>query len=102
MEKVINPRIDAERLERAAYILKAVAHPQRIAIIDLLDQYERMNVSDLQEKLQIEQALLSHHLNTMRDKGILKAEREGKFIYYSLIDTTIINIVHCINNCKTF
>lgn len=103
MEKqTIELRIDAEKLERAAFVLKAVAHPVRIAIIDLLDQCGRLNVSELQNKLDIEQALLSHHLTNMRDRGILSAEREGKCVYYSLTDATITNIIHCINSCTRF
>lgn len=98
----IEMRIDTEKLERAAFVLKAVAHPVRIAIIDLLDQCGRLNVSELQGKLEIEQALLSHHLTNMRDRGILTAEREGKCIYYSLTDKTITNIIHCINSCTRF
>lgn len=100
--KTIGLRIDAAKLEKAAFVLKAVAHPVRIAIIDLLDQYGRLNVSELQNKLEIEQALLSHHLTNMRDRGILTAEREGKCIYYSLADVTITNIIHCINSCARF
>ena len=100
--ETIGLRIDAKKLERAAFILKAVAHPIRISVIDLLDQCGRLNVSELQSKLEIEQALLSHHLTNMRDRGILTAEREGKCIYYSLADTTITNIIHCINSCAKF
>jgi DNA-binding transcriptional ArsR family regulator len=95
-------RINAEKLERAAYVLKTVAHPVRIAIVDLLDQCDRLNVSELQDKLQIEQALLSHHLANMRDKGVLKSMREGKNIYYSLPDKTITNIINCIQLCNCF
>jgi DNA-binding transcriptional ArsR family regulator len=100
--ETIEIRINTKKLEKAAFILKAVAHPVRIAIIDLLDQCGRMNVSELQSKLAIEQALLSHHLTNMRDRGILSAEREGKCIYYSLTDKIITNIIHCINSCASF
>ena len=93
-------RINTEKLERASYILKAVAHPTRIAIVDLLDQCERLCVGDLQQKLVIEQEVLSHHLINMRDKGILKTEISGKNICYSLTDKTITNIIQCINDCS--
>ena len=100
--ETITLRINAEKLERASYVLKAVAHPARIAIVDLLDQCERLCVGELQEKLGLEQAVLSHHLINMRDKGILKTERSGKNIYYSLTDKTITNIIQCINDCTKF
>ncbi|MCC9135435.1 ArsR/SmtB family transcription factor [Pontibacter silvestris] len=95
-------RVDKKKLERAAYLLKCVAHPVRISIIDLLEQTDRLSVSQLQEALEIEQSLLSHHLTNMRDKGILLTQREGKNVYYSLPDLTITNIIECINSSKTF
>ena len=95
-------RVEKKKLERAAYVLKCMAHPMRLGIIDLLEQRDRLTVSQLQEVLQIEQSLLSHHLTNMRDKGILGTHREGKNIYYFLADTSITDIISCIHNCKTF
>lgn len=98
----IKIRLEKKKLERAAYVLKCVAHPVRISIIDLLQQGGRLTVSELQEILSIEQSLLSHHLTNMRDKGVVDMQREGKNVYYFLIDSTIPNIIDCINGCKTF
>jgi len=95
-------RIDRKKLDRAAYVLKSVAHPVRISIIDLLEQRERLTVSQLQEVLGIEQSLLSHHLTNMRDKGVVSTQREGKHIYYFLTDPGITSIIAAINNSKLF
>lgn len=95
-------RVEQKKLERAAYVLKCMAHPMRLGIIDLLEQRERLTVSQLQEVLKIEQSLLSHHLTNMRDKGILGTHRAGKNIYYFLADTSISNIIACIQSSKTF
>lgn len=86
-------RVDEKKLVRSAYVLKCLAHPVRISIIDLLEQSERLTVSELQEILQIEQSLLSHHLINMRDKGILNTQRAGKNVYYSILDTNLSNLV---------
>jgi DNA-binding transcriptional ArsR family regulator len=94
-------RVDQQKLDKTAYILKCVAHPIRISIIDLLEQRDRLTVSELQEVLKIEQSLLSHHLTNMRDKGIVDTQREGKRMHYFLIDSTITNILDCIKGCKT-
>jgi DNA-binding transcriptional ArsR family regulator len=93
-------RIEAQKLEKAAFILKAIGHPIRLAILDLLDQTNQMHVSELQEKLDIEQALLSHHLIKMKDKGVLLAVKKGKYIYYSIADPSMIRIIDCIAQCK--
>lgn len=95
-------RLEKKKLERAAYVLKCVAHPVRISIIDLLQQGERLSVSELQDVLAIEQSLLSHHLTNMRDKGVVDMKREGKNVFYFLTDSSIPNIIDCINGCKTF
>ncbi|MFD3001683.1 ArsR/SmtB family transcription factor [Pontibacter toksunensis] len=93
-------RLDKKRLERAANVLKCVAHPMRISIIDLLEQRKRLTVTQLQQVLEIEQSLLSHHLINMRDKGIVNTHREGKNIYYSLTDTSLTDIIDIINKGK--
>ncbi|MBC5772507.1 winged helix-turn-helix transcriptional regulator [Pontibacter sp. KCTC 32443] len=98
----IQVRIDKKKLERAAYVLKCVAHPIRISIIDLLEQKERLTVSELQEVLKIEQSLLSHHLTNMRDKGVVDTKREGKNVYYFLTDKNITHIIESINSCSIF
>lgn len=89
--------ISAERLEHAANILKNIAHPTRIAVIDLLRQCDRMTVSEIQEKLSIQdQALISHHLTTMRDRGILTCVKSGRNAFYSLGDDSVLGILDCI------
>ena len=60
-----------EELEHIAYALKAVAHPNRLAIICLLSRNEELNVSEICEQMACSQALISHHLTDMYAKGIL-------------------------------
>lgn len=93
-------RLEKKKLEKTAYVLKCVAHPVRISIIDLLEQESQLSVSQLQEVLQIEQSLLSHHLTNMRDKGIVETRRQGKNVFYFLTDTSISLIIDCIKGCK--
>jgi DNA-binding transcriptional ArsR family regulator len=99
---ILKVRVDKQKLERAAYVLKCVAHPVRISIIDLLEQSEKLTVTEIQNVLGIEQSLLSHHLTNMRDKGVVNTQREGKKVYYFLTDTTITEIIECIHGCKRF
>lgn len=91
--------IESEKLEKVAEILKSVAHPVRIQVIELLGQYDKLNVSQIVEILNVEQSLTSHHLTKMKDKGVLICNRDGKHVYYSLADTKITSIIECINNC---
>lgn len=91
--------IDARKLEQVAFILKTIAHPARLAIVDLLDKNKKMSVNEIAEKLNLEQSLTSHHLNNMKIKGILQSEREGKNMYYSIKLEEVIKVIACIESC---
>ena len=92
--------IEVEKLEKVAFILKTIAHPIRLAIVELLRQHEKLSVSEIASRAGVEQSLTSHHLNTMKEKGVLEAEREGKNIFYSIKVKEVVNVIMCIENCK--
>ena len=89
-----------KRIDKAAYVLKAVAHPLRIKIIQMLNDNKELNVSTIYKNLNAEQSLISHHLINMRDKGILDIRRSGKNIYYFLVDTAVAEVIQCIYKSK--
>ncbi|WP_083634626.1 ArsR/SmtB family transcription factor [Saccharicrinis aurantiacus] len=90
--------LDANELDRAASMLKAIAHPTRIAILSLLED-NRFTVSEIHKNLNIEQSTTSHHLGILKDKGVLVSQREGKNTYYSLKYESIQNIINCVSKC---
>ena len=92
--------LDITKLEMAASELRAIAHPMRIAIIDLLNEKPKLSVTEIYSKLDIEQASASHHLNILKNKGVLVSKREGKKIFYSLKSVTLTEIIECINRCN--
>ena len=96
----MNQKPDIERMDEAAYTLKAISNGTRLCVISLLSEKEEMNVSQLGEELQCEQSLLSHHLTDMRAKGILNCRRDGKNCYYSLKNKQIVQIIECIQTCQ--
>ncbi|HRY31728.1 MAG TPA: metalloregulator ArsR/SmtB family transcription factor [Bacteroidales bacterium] len=93
--------LDVVKLESAANRLRALAHPMRIAIIELLQEKEKLSVTEIYKKLKIEQAAASHHLNILKSKGILASKRDGKKIFYSLRSKSLTQIIDCINRCHT-
>lgn len=92
--------IDINKLELAASKLRAIAHPMRIAIIELLNKSPKLSVTEIYKNLKIEQASASHHLNILKNKGVLVSKREGKKIFYSLKNVSLTEIVECINRCN--
>ena len=93
------PKLDVEKLEMAASKLRAIAHPMRIAIIDLLSVNQKLTVTQIYERLSLEQASASHHLNILKNKGLLESKRDGKMIYYSLKQTHLAEVIDCIDKC---
>lgn len=91
--------LDVEKLELAASKLRAMAHPMRIAIIDLLTDNAKLTVTEIYEHLNIEQASASHHLNILKNRGLLESKRNGKMIYYSLKYEHLTRVLDCINRC---
>ena len=88
-----------EELERIAYSLKAVAHPNRLAVICLLSRNDELSVSEICEQTGCSQALISHHLTDMLAKGILQIRREGRNAYYRLADDRVPNVMRCMMTC---
>jgi DNA-binding transcriptional ArsR family regulator len=91
--------LKALQLEQAASILKALAHPMRISILNLLEDGSKMTVTEIQEKLKIEQSTTSHHLGILKDKGVLSSKRDGKNTYYFLRNDNLGKILDCIGRC---
>lgn len=70
-------------------LLKALAHPRRLEVIQLLRDQE-LTVTDIYEMLDLPQANISQHLMILRDAGVVTTRREGKQIIYSLSHPKII------------
>jgi len=85
-----------EQLEKAANILKAIAHPMRIAIIEYLEDGSKMTVTEIHNLLGLEQSTTSHHLGILKDKGILASRREGKNTYYFMKYRNISQVLDCL------
>ncbi len=93
--------LDVEHLEKTSSMLKAMAHPMRIAILSLLEKNKKLTVSEIHQSLNLEQSTTSHHLGILKDKGVLKSERKGKNTFYFLKNDNLQHIVDCIGKCTT-
>ena len=96
---MIVDNLTVEQLEKAATMLRAIAHPMRIAIMNFLEDGQKRTVTEIHEKLGIEQSTASHHLGILRDKGVLLASREGKNSFYSIKHNKLSTLIDCINTC---
>jgi DNA-binding transcriptional ArsR family regulator len=84
----------------AAEMLKAIAHPMRIAIVGYLEGGVKLTVTEIHEKLGIEQSTTSHHLGILKNKGVLSSKRNGKNTYYYLKHSELSDLLDCIEKCS--
>ncbi|MFN8206815.1 MAG: metalloregulator ArsR/SmtB family transcription factor [Bacteroidales bacterium] len=94
--------LTSEQLDKASAILKAIAHPMRIAILNQLDGGKELSVTEIHESLGIEQSAASHHLGILKDKGVLSSRRDGKNTYYFIRHQNLLGIIDCISKCACF
>ena len=93
--------MDKRVADHVAEVLKAVAHPVRLQIIDLLERKE-MCVGDIVKALGGKQAITSQQLNMMKDKGVLECRRDRTKVYYRISNQNVIKLLHCVHNhCRT-
>lgn len=79
----------SQLFELHAELLKALAHPRRLEIIQLLRDQE-LPVTDIHTMLDLPQANISQHLMVLREAGIVVCRRDGKQMYYSVADQNIV------------
>lgn len=77
-----------------AGIFQALAHPTRIAIVELLRDEREVPVGSIYERLGLEQANASQHLAVLRAKQIVTGRKEGNQVFYSLRDPILGRILN--------
>ena len=89
-------RIDFLQVKKSSLILRALNHKLRQNILKLLEEQGKLTVTEIYVQLRLEQSVASQHLAILRRAGIVKTEREGKFIYYLLNHPRIAEIGRCV------
>lgn len=92
--------LNSDTLLEIAEMLKAIAHPVRISIIRLLQSEQSLTVTEIHERLNIEQSTASHHLSILKNKGILSVKRVGKNAFYQIKDDKMMVVVNCLQKCN--
>ena len=90
--------LDPVGLGKAADVIKVVGHPDRLKILEFLEDGEK-TVSEIQDCLGLAQAIVSQHLAKMRGWDIVEARREGTHVYYRIIEQKVTHILDCIRHC---
>ena len=93
------------KFKKQARILKALAHPTRLFIVDELARGER-SVRELTDMIGVEMPTVSRHLSVLRDAGILADDKRGLQVFYRLRVPCVLNFFECVeavqrNGCKS-
>jgi ArsR family transcriptional regulator, zinc-responsive transcriptional repressor len=87
--------IALESLGQAAECLRTLAHPHRLRIVEML-LGGRYTVGELADACGIPSHMASEHLRLMQRCGFLASEREGRTVYYNVVEPHLANIMNCI------
>ena len=91
VKKVLDAMPDGDALERLSAFYKIMGDATRCKMLFALIQNE-MCVCDLANVLSMSKSSISHQLNKMKERGVVKCRREGKEVYYSLDDAHVTKI----------
>jgi len=78
-----------------ANVLKALAHPTRLWMAEMLSEGERC-VCELADKVDADMSTISKHLSVLKQAGIVEDDKRGKQVYYKLKVPCVLNFMHCV------
>ena len=90
--------LDQEKLLISSEILRALAHPLRLKILEFIDKNDSINVNKIYNTLKLEQSITSQHLRILRLNDLVLTKREGKYIHYSVNYEGIDKAVKAVNS----
>lgn len=91
-------KVDFVSLKKGAMILRALNHKLRQQIVKLIDEKKKITVTEIYVHMRLEQSVASQHLAILRRAGIVKTDRDGKFIYYSVDAKRVAQIMKCVDD----
>lgn len=89
---------DDQKLGYSVELMRALAHPLRLKILQFIDRYGTINVNKIYNSLGIEQSITSQHLRILRLAGVVNAEKQGKFMHYDINYDIVIKANKAVKN----
>lgn len=89
------PNADLARYHARAKIIKALAHPTRLFLVEELSRGERC-VCELTEMVNADMSTVSRHLSILKAAGLVQDRRQGTSIFYTLTTPCVLNFLGCV------
>jgi DNA-binding transcriptional ArsR family regulator len=86
------------KYEARARIIKAMAHPTRLFIVDKLAQSGEQCVCELTEMIGVDMSTVSRHLAMLKNAGIIEDEKRGSQVYYNLRVRCVLDFLECVES----
>jgi len=87
-------------LDSLAKLFKLLSDPNRIRILFAIGK-DKKSVSEIMNETSLSQTLVSFHLRPLRESGIVATERKGPFIYYSVSEPVLIDLLISLSGVST-
>ena len=87
-----------EKLHVSSELMRALAHPLRLKILEFIDTHGTINVNKIYRTLNLEQSITSQHLRILKAAEVLESKRVGKFIHYSINYQTVTRAAKAVQN----
>ena len=81
-------------------LLKCICDDTRFEILEILQKEKEVCVTDFVEKLKKDQPLISHHLKTLKNCGIVKSRDEGKKVMYKISNSQLSELISSITKAS--
>ncbi len=92
LQKLSTEVIASEKADYVAKIFSALADPARIRILKLLEK-ESMCICDLTITFGLRQPLISYHLKILKESGLVKPIKKGKWVFYEIADKRLVRLI---------
>ena len=97
-------KAEIAKYEMRTQVLKALAHPARLKLVDLLAEHEGVCVCELTEAIGSDISTVSRHLTQLKNAGIIESEKRGQMVFYRLRTKCLTSLFRCIESvveCQT-
>ena len=91
-------RAEKTKYETRAKVLKALAHPARLKLVDVLSEHDEVCVCDLTEAIGSDMSTVSRHLAQLKNAGIVESQKQGQMVFYRLRVKCLTSLFNCIES----
>lgn len=95
LQAEFSKELDLDTAAQMAELFSTMSDASRVRIVAALSAAEEMNVGDIAEAVGISHSAVSHHLRHLRQMRLVRARKDGRYVYYALDDEHVHDLFRC-------